>query len=85
MFAMLLAMGIAYTLHAKDIFQPPKPPPADKWSEPVPRREALEFQTTDGTKLRGWLYRSDTPDAAFVLFFMAATRTCFMKRIDLHG
>ena len=77
MFAMLLAMGIAYTLHAKDIFQPPKPPPADKWSEPVPRREALEFQTTDGTKLRGWLYRSDTPDAAFVLFFYGSNEDMF--------
>jgi len=77
MFAMLLAMGIAYTLHAKDIFQPPKPPPADKWSEQVPRREALEFQTTDGTKLRGWLYRSDTPDAAFVLFFYGSNEDMF--------
>jgi hypothetical protein len=26
MFAMLLALAIGYTLHAKDVFQPPKPP-----------------------------------------------------------
>ncbi len=69
MFAMLLALGIGYTLRAKDVFQPPKPPAPSKWSEVVPRRESLEFQTTEGTKLRGWLYRSDRSDAPFVLFF----------------
>lgn len=69
MFAMLLAFGIGYTLHAKDVFQPPKPPVPEKWSESAPRRVSLEFLTTDGSKLRGWLYRSDKPDAPFVLFF----------------
>ena len=69
MFAILLALGISYTLHAKDVFQPPKPPAPEKWSEKVPRRESLEIQTTEGTKLRGWLYRSDKGDAPFVLFF----------------
>jgi len=69
MFAILLALGIGYTLHAKDVFQPPKPPAPSKWSEVVPRRESLEFQTTEGTKLRGWLYQSDRSDAPFVLFF----------------
>lgn len=69
MFALLLALGIGYTLHAKDVFQPPKPPAPEKWSEKVPRREALEFQTTEGTKLRGWLYRADKSDAPLVLFF----------------
>jgi uncharacterized protein len=69
MFAMLLALWIGYTLHAKDVFQPPKPPVPGKWSELAPRRESLEFQTTEGTKMRGWLYRSDKPGASFVLFF----------------
>jgi hypothetical protein len=31
MFAILLALGIGYTLHAKDVFQPPKPPAPSKW------------------------------------------------------
>ena len=69
MFAILLALGIGYTLHAKDVFQPPKPPAPEKWSEQLPRRESLEFQTKEGTKLRGWLYRADKSDAPFVLFF----------------
>lgn len=69
MLAMLLALGIGYTLHAKDVFQPPKPPAPGKWSEQAPRREPLEFQSIDGSKLRGWLYRGDKPDAPFVLFF----------------
>ncbi len=69
MFAILLALGMSYTLHAKDVFQPPKPPAPAKWSEEAPRRESLEFQTTGGAKLRGWLYRSDKRDAPFVLFF----------------
>jgi hypothetical protein len=69
MFTILLALGMSYTLHAKDIFQPPKPPAPGKWSEEAPRRESLEFKTTDGSKLRGWLYRSDKRDAPFVLFF----------------
>ena len=69
MFAFLLVLGIGYTLHAKDVFQPPKPPAAEKWSEKVLRREALEFQTKEGTKLRGWLYRADKTTAPFVLFF----------------
>lgn len=69
MFAILLALGMSHTLHAKDVFQPPKPWAAVKWSEQAPRRESLEFQTTEGSKLRGWLYRSDKHDAPFVLFF----------------
>jgi len=69
MFAMLLAVAIGYTLHAKDVFQPPKPPAPDKWTEAAPHREPLELQMTEGAKLRGWLYRSDKPDAPFVLFF----------------
>ena len=69
MFALILALGIDYTLHARDVFQPPKPPAAEKWSEKVPRREALEFQTKEGTKLRGWLHRTDKSNAPFVLFF----------------
>ncbi|HKV93304.1 MAG TPA: alpha/beta hydrolase [Candidatus Angelobacter sp.] len=69
MLALLLALGLSYTLHAKDVFQPPKLPAAAKWSEQAPGRESLEFQTTEGSKLRGWLYRSDRPDAPFVLFF----------------
>jgi len=66
---MLFALAMGYTLHAKDVFQPPKPPTPGKWSEEAPRREPLEIQATDGSKLRGWLYRSDQRDAAFVLFF----------------
>jgi hypothetical protein len=85
MFAMLLAIAMGYTLHAIDVFQPPKPPPPGKWSEAAPRRESLEFQTTEGTKLRGWLYRSDKADAPFVLFFMAATRIWFTKRAGWPG
>ena len=69
MFALLLALGISYTLHARDVFQPPKPPGPEKWSEKVPGREALEFQTKEGTKLLGWLYRADKSDAPMVLFF----------------
>jgi uncharacterized protein len=69
MFAILLALGINYTLHAKDVFQPPKPPAPEKWSEAAPGRESLEFQTTEGFRLRGWLYRTDRRDAPFVLFF----------------
>jgi len=66
---MLLALGIGYTLHAKDVFKPPKPPALSKWSEEVAKREPLEISATDGSKLRGWLYRSDKSDAPFVLFF----------------
>ena len=69
MFAILLAVGISYTLHPKDVFQPPQPPAPEKWSEKAPRRESLEFQTTEGTKLRGWLYRADKRDAPLVFFF----------------
>ena len=69
MFATVLALGIGYALHAKDVFQPPKPSAPEKWSEQVPRRESLEFRTKEGTKLRGWLYRADKSDAPFVLFF----------------
>jgi hypothetical protein len=61
--------AIRYT---RKTFQPPKPPAPGKWSEEAPRRESLEFQTTDGLKLRGWLYRSDKPDAPFVLFFFGS-------------
>jgi pimeloyl-ACP methyl ester carboxylesterase len=69
MFAMLFALAIGYTLHAKDVFQPPKPPAPGKWSAEIPRREPLEIQAADGSKLRGWLYRSDQRDATVVLFF----------------
>ena len=69
MFAILLSLIIGYTLHAKDVFQPPKPPSAEKWSEALPRRETLEFQTTEGIKMRGWLYRTDAPAAPLVIFF----------------
>lgn len=69
MFAILLALAMGHTLHARDVFQPPKPPDPGQWSEEAPRRESLEFQTTEGSKLRGWLYRSDKHDAPFVLFF----------------
>jgi pimeloyl-ACP methyl ester carboxylesterase len=74
MFAILLALGIGYTLHAKDVFQPPKRPAPSKWSEVVPQRESLEFQTTEGRKLRGWLYQSDRSDAPFVLFFYGSNQ-----------
>jgi len=85
MFAMLLALGIGYTLHAKDVFKPPKPPALSKWSEEVAKREPLEISETDGSKLRGWLYRSDKSDAPFVLFFMVATRILLTKRTGLFG
>ncbi len=69
MFAILLAIGISYTLHAKDVFQPPKAQAQQKWSESAPRRESLEFQTMEGTTLRGWLYRTEKHDAPYVVFF----------------
>ncbi len=69
MITMLLALGIGYTLHAKDVFQPPKPSAPEMWSEKAPRRESLELQTTEGTTLRGWLYKADQSDAQTVLFF----------------
>jgi uncharacterized protein len=69
MFTVLLALGIAYTIHAKDIFQPPKRPAIAAWSAAAPHREPLQFKATDGSELRGWLYRAADPDAPFVLFF----------------
>lgn len=68
MFPILFALA-SYTLHAKDVFQPPKPPVPEKWSVQAPQRESLQFQTTEGANLRGWLYRSDEPNRPFVLFF----------------
>lgn len=67
---LLLAAAINYTLHAKDIFQPPKPPAIEAWkAEGAKSREPIEFDASEGYKLRGWIYRSDRSNAPFVLFF----------------
>ena len=70
MLAIWLAAAITYTLHAKDVFQPPKPPAASQWTaEDTPQRKGLEFQTKEGVRLRGWLYEADRKAAPYVLFF----------------
>lgn len=67
----LVFAAITYTLHAKDVLQPPKPPVPEAWSSESEKQKRLnvEFQTTEGTKIRGWLYKSDQPKAPYVLFF----------------
>ncbi len=70
MLSLLLAAAISYTLHVKDVLQPPKSQPLETWSaETQDQRQSVEFQTTEGTKIRGWLYKSDRPAAPFVIFF----------------
>ncbi len=70
MLPLLLAAAISYTLHAKDIFQPPKAPAIEGWkAEGAKIREPIEFDASEGYQLRGWVYKSDRPDAPFVLFF----------------
>ncbi len=64
-----LLLSISYTLHAKDVFQPPKAPPASDWTAAAPNRDPIEFRARDGSQIRGWLYKSDDPQAAYVLFF----------------
>lgn len=73
MLSLALAAAISYTLHAKDVFQPPKPAALEQWRANGPvDRDAIEFQTKDGGQLRGWLYKSTQPAAPYVLFFYGA-------------
>ena len=69
MLTVLLAFAIGYTLHAKDVFQPPKPAPLAEWSRAVDGREALQLKLADGATARGWLYPTDRAGAPLLLFF----------------
>lgn len=69
MLTLFLAAIFTYTLHTKDVFQPPKPPASDAWKSAPAHRESISFQTTEGFVLRGWLYRSHRDAAPYVLFF----------------
>ena len=80
----LLLAAISYTLHAKDVFQPPKRPTIDAWTSEVKAvREPLEFDTKQGFKLRGWLYKSDRPSAPYVLFFYGSNEDLVHEAIRL--
>ena len=70
MLTFLFAAVLGYTIHAKDVFQPPRPPAPQAWSaESHERRQPVEFRTMGGSAIRGWLYQADRQDAPWVLFF----------------
>lgn len=77
MLSFLIAAAITFTLHDKDVLQPPKASPIAVWtSQASPMREPVEFMAKDGSHIRGWLYRAKPEDssnlsanAPTVLFF----------------
>ena len=79
-----IVAAISYTLHVKDVFQPPKPPALELWSEKIAvQRDPVEFQTKEGARLRGWLYKAERPDAPYVLFFYGANEDIAHEAVRL--
>ena len=57
MLTFLLAAAITYTLHDKDVLQPPKAPSLSIWtSQTSSKRQAVQFMAKDGSQIRGWWY-----------------------------
>ncbi len=76
MLTFLLAAAISYTLSDTSVLQPPKAPAMSVWTSQPAIREAVEFTATDGSHIRGWLYRAKQVEGSdtvathpFVLFF----------------
>jgi uncharacterized protein len=67
MLPFLLAAAITFTLHDKDVLQPPKASPIAIWtSHASALREPVEFTAKDGSHIRGWLYRAKSADSSDV-------------------
>src|ERR1700761_372749 len=67
MLPFLLAAAITFTLHDKDVLQPPKASPIAIWtSHASALREPVEFTAKDGSHIRGWLYRAKPADSSDV-------------------
>lgn len=67
MLPFLVAAVITFTLHDKDILQPPKASPIAVWtSQASAVREPVEFTAKDGSHIRGWLYRAKPADSSDV-------------------
>lgn len=79
----LVLAAFGYTLHVKDVFQPPKPAIAETWtSDPSLHRENVDFTAGKAT-IRGWLYSSDRADAPYVLFFYGSNEDLAHEAIRL--
>lgn len=54
---LFLLAAVTFTLHDKDVLQPPKASPIAVWSTDASgARKPLEFTAKDGDHIRGWLY-----------------------------
>lgn len=77
MLPFFLAAAITFTLHDKDVLQPPKASTIAVWtSQSSALRQPVEFTAKDGSHIRGWLYRAKpangsevVANAPTVLFF----------------
>lgn len=58
MLPLILAAAIRYTLSDKDVLKPPKTPALAVWTSEPSVRESVEFTASNGSHIRGWLYRA---------------------------